>query len=437
MEHRDPSTARADADVVATAEPTDADAPRAATRDPASGGRLVGVDIARSLAIFGMFTVHTGVAFLAGDANELVYELTRGRSSILFAFLAGISLAIISGRAEPKTGAEGRRTLWKVAARALILLLVGSVLTTLDSGVSVILNYYGCFFLLALPFLRLRARGLAIAAAVAALAGPQLSFALRWGFEYGPLPWAWLDTARAVDPVAALSGEGFTDFLLLGTYPALTFLAFLLAGMAVGRLDLGSAQVRFTLLGAGGLLALLGYGLSSYALHGGGILARLAAGPSASPYPMPEGTEVEESLGRWHGTVPADDPGWLFVATPHSGTTFEILGSAGTALAVLALCLFLGDRLRWALYPLAAVGSMPFTVYTLHVVILAVMNEPASPLGFIDAVPEFFLIGTLLFATAWRLTLGRGPLERAVAAASNAAADAFTRPAPPEESSRR
>jgi uncharacterized membrane protein len=388
--------------------------------------RLTGVDIARSLAIIGMIVVHTGVPFLSGDLADGIHQLARGRSAALFAFLAGLSLALISGRREPARGPAGRAAAVKVATRALILLIAGSFLATLDSGVAVILNYYGFFFLLALPLLRLRAGALAAVAVLLAATGPQLSFLLRWAFESGPLPYSWIDSVNAADPIKRLAGEGVLDFLLFGSYPALTFLAFLAAGLAVGRLDLSSDRIRLRLLALGAALTALGYGTAAIALHRFGLVDRLSGSEGAVP--TATATGVERQLGQAYGTVPADDPGWLLIATPHSGTTFEVVGATGVALIVLAGCLLVGDRLgRW-MYPLAAVGSMALTVYTAHVLMLAWINADGSPVGFLsDVQPEFFVLGSVLFATAWRLALGRGPLERLLGAAASGAARLATR----------
>ena len=61
--------------------------------------------------------------------------------------------------------------------------------------------------------------------------------------------------------------------------------------------------------------------------------------------------------------------------------------------------------------PLAAAGSMPLTLYSLHVLVLATADGP-DPLRFwaLQAV------AALVTATAWRRFLGRGPLEALLAA---------------------
>ena len=103
----------------------------------------------------------------------------------------------------------------------------------------------------------------------------------------------------------------------------------------------------------------------------------------------------------------------VFAVDPHSGGTAEILGSGGFALAVIALCLLLSRPLRWPLLPLGALGSMPLTAYSVHVVSVVLV---AGPGGFIadNAFWALTAVGLLLVTTLWAMFVGRGPLERLV-----------------------
>jgi uncharacterized membrane protein YeiB len=92
-------------------------------------GRLVGLDLARALAVFGMYIVHIApMDSPQGSVGSWVYFLAEGRSSALFATLAGFSLMLIAGRREPKTGLVGRQAKARIAIRAVILLALGTVL---------------------------------------------------------------------------------------------------------------------------------------------------------------------------------------------------------------------------------------------------------------------------------------------------------------------
>ncbi|SDQ19974.1 DUF1624 domain-containing protein [Actinopolyspora saharensis] len=148
-------------------------APTANTGGPtANTGRLVGLDIARGLAVLGMFAAHAG-------PPGWLYTLVSGRSAALFAVLAGVSLALLSGGPQPVTGRNRTATAVRIAVRALVLFVIGLVLTTLNVPAMVILAFYGVLFVLAIPVLRLRTTALASLAAVFAVAAPIASFLIR------------------------------------------------------------------------------------------------------------------------------------------------------------------------------------------------------------------------------------------------------------------
>src|SRR5687768_14398245 len=218
-----------------TAPETSPPQPQPATEPAPSMGRLVGIDLARALAVFGMYVVHLGPSVTnATGVGAWVRHLTEGRSSALFATLAGFSLMLIAGRLEPKTGLAGRQAKARIAIRAAILLVLGTVMITFYGDV-VILASYGLFFLLAMPLLRLSAKTLAIIAAGVAAVGPLLAFGLK-SLITEPARAA----IKAVDPLAQLGGAGLLDLILTGFYPAIPWMAFIIAGMALGRLDVSS-----------------------------------------------------------------------------------------------------------------------------------------------------------------------------------------------------
>ncbi|MGY2062520.1 heparan-alpha-glucosaminide N-acetyltransferase domain-containing protein, partial [Nocardia gipuzkoensis] len=68
---------------------------RSGTR--ASAARLIGVDAARGLALIGMMAVH--VLPDATDDGDPTWSFTLfgGRASALFAVLAGVSVALLTG----------------------------------------------------------------------------------------------------------------------------------------------------------------------------------------------------------------------------------------------------------------------------------------------------------------------------------------------------
>jgi len=375
---------------------------------PAQLGRLVGVDLARGLAVFGMYAAHVGPDPSSGGVTGQVMELFHGRASALFAFLAGFSIILMTGRRVPKTGREGRQAVAKVLIRAVLLLALGTWLTSTDTPVEVILAYYGLCFVLVLPFHRLRAGSLAAIAAGTALVLPQLLYVVRRSIDDG----TWAETVTSNDPLARVSGtDGFVELMFTGSYPALAWVPFLFAGMAVARLDLAATAVRVRLAVTGGALAVLGYGGSWLALHFvPGVSAALAAGGAEDG----TGSVMSAWWSDTAGYPTGDSAAWLWVASPHSETTLSVVGNTGVAIAVLAGCVAAVDalpRFRRLAGPVVAVGTMSLTAYVLHVAgiwALGIEELPGSPLHVLFA----FLVTVTVFAVAWSRFFRRGPLER-------------------------
>ncbi|MFI8835119.1 DUF418 domain-containing protein [Streptomyces afghaniensis] len=383
-----------------------------------SMGRLVGVDLARALAVFGMYVVHIGPPLSAttGVASWIRY-IADGHSSVLFATLAGFSLMLIAGRREPKTGLAGRQAKARIAIRAVVLLVLGTVLAMEYGGV-IILGFYGVYFLLALPLVRLRARTLAIIAAAFALVTPQLAFALN-----SLLTSSVQESINAYDPLRRLSEVGVLDLLLTGFYPALTWMSFVIAGMALGRLDLSSGTVQKRLAALGASLTAAAYGMSLL-LAGSGALRSLAedGSSSGSSGAMPP---ASGSMPPDGGSFPEMSASFLLKAGPHSGTTFDIIGSVGVAILVIVGATVAMDRLprlRRLTKPVIAVGTMSLTAYVGHFVaqsLLPAAPGTDTPGSWIPVLT--YILGAIVFAAIWSRLFRRGPLEYLLNAATKPA----------------
>src|SRR3954471_19532701 len=159
--------------VVTAAPPPGPVARRAPEGRPLSrAGRVTGLDVARALAVFGMLGAHFGGVPADVDAAPSSWlGAVNGRSAILFAVLAGVSVALLTGRTVVPAGADlvGART--RLLVRAAWVFGIGVVLAALDT-VDVILGVYGVLFVLALPFLRWPPRRLLLAAAALAVLTP-------------------------------------------------------------------------------------------------------------------------------------------------------------------------------------------------------------------------------------------------------------------------
>ena len=136
-------------------------------------GREPGVDLARGLAVFGMFAAHllTTVPFDWAHPDTWT-DLVNGRSSILFATLAGVSLALVTGRTDPLSGTALAWARARISLRAVCIWVIGYLLILLNTPVLVILPAYAILFLFALPLLRIPAAWLFAVAALIAVTMP-------------------------------------------------------------------------------------------------------------------------------------------------------------------------------------------------------------------------------------------------------------------------
>lgn len=372
--------------------------------------RIRGIDLARGVAMLGMLAAHVGPSADDGTVVGSVMALAQGRSSILFATLAGVSLALMSG--DRDIGASSRVAAQKIAVRAVLILALGTALVALGTPVKVILAYYGVFFLLSLPFLRLAPRTLFILAGATAVAGPIASMLLR----SSAVVTGALAQIDRVDPIALLSGEGVTRLLLTGVYPAITWMPFLFVGLGLGRIGVERLRkVRLLVWGVG--LMIVGYG--------GAFAARLLV-PGAVPTWEASKKDFGSMLDKSEGAgmkpfgegKPTGEVEWasLLSADQHTGAPFEIIGGIGAALVVIAASIWLSARLPRLTWPIAAVGTMSLTVYTGHVLAINAFGLSAMPGEPLWVLLAFAAVAAI-FAVLWLRWFRRGPIESVMHAA--------------------
>lgn len=377
-----------------------------------SSGRLSGIDAARGIALFGMMSTHVFPLYVEGTSEASWIGATfSGRSSALFALVAGIGLALLSGgsRMHDRDGISRDRR--GIAARAVVIAMVGLMLGGLETNIAVILFHYAVLFLMALPFVGLPLRRLAWWAVGWTLLSPVAAFALRPWIEATVVP-SHLDGNPALEhfgqPVTLLA-----DILVTGYYPALQWLSYLLLGMLIGRLNLRAFGVQAGLLLAGVGVAGTAKFISALLLGPLGGMAVLLDTPEGQGHDIEAMLTVSltgiDQSGTWW---------WLAVSAPHSGTPLDLAHTAGTGAAVVGLCLLIGRRLPWLLLPLSAPGAMTLTLYSAHIWIMSIVDQQDIPL---DPAPVYWVQATLFLAVGlllWKLN-ARGPLEYVVAGASD------------------
>jgi uncharacterized membrane protein len=369
--------------------------------------RVVGVDVARGLALIGMIATHV-FGTLDDDGDPVTaHVVAGGRAATTFVLVAGVSLAFLSGGRRAVRGWERVAVSAGLVVRAVLVGVLGLAASVLSeaNGIDVILQFYAVLFLIGILLLGCTPRALLwVAAAVTAL-GPVLLVLTA----DADLPYAGSGVEPMFGTLVGDPGGLLVQLFVTGEYPVVVYLAYLCVGMAIGRLDLRSPRLAWLLLAAGATLAVVARAVSAMLLHRAGGLAWLI-----EDYDL-EGDRADVSALLWE---PEPSSSWWYLAlpAPHSHTPIDVLHTLGSAVAVLGAALLLTrvPLVRRALWPLAAVGAMSLTLYVGHLVLLATGVQDGHPvLTFLAMV-----VGALVFATVWRHRFGQGPLEAIVARSS-------------------
>ncbi len=344
--------------------------------------RLPGPDVVRAVALIGVVVMnfhgylvlddrnHDGIG--TGWAAEL-FDPWEGplstRFAATFVLVAGVGVTLLT-RSSVGDRDRVREMRWRLARRGLLLYVVGLLVDEIWSGT--ILPYYGAMFVIAGIVFTWRSRWLVVLGVAAALA----AWGLRmWRFERAR---DGHDTTWLTDPADSVRRYVF-ETAINGTHPLLPWLAFLGAGIVLGRC-LVHPWWRPAAIGAG-------FGLFA--------IATIVGSAATTPF--------QQVLLSTHPF----ERGVLYVAS-----------ALGTALVAYAGIDWLAERFPRPLDPLRRAGQMTLTLYLLHVV---TFNLVVDWLGWIeptglDVALVFavtFWIVAIVAAAAWQQRFGIGPAERA------------------------
>lgn len=342
--------------------------------------RRPGPDVVRAVALIGVVVMnYHGYLILRGAARggDWAHDLFNPwtgpfatRFAATFVLVAGVGVTLLTRSAigDP----ERTRTMrWRLMKRGLLLYIVGVFFDRVWDGT--ILPYYGAMFVLAAGMFTLRIRWLVAIGVLASVAGWSIRW---WRFERN------IDGHRTTWLTSpgreSIRGPVF-DVFVNGTHPLLPWLAFLCAGVILGRL-LDTNWWQPAAIGSG------------FALF---TIAELA----------------HASAGSQRALV-------LTSTRPFDRGIVYVMSALGTALIAYAVISWLADRFAdsWLIDALRRAGQMSLTLYIAHAF---VFNLVVDWLGWIrptglDTALLFsagFWIAGIAAAVEWQRRFGRGPAE--------------------------
>lgn len=332
---------------------TSAEAPSAG---PSSRARIIGLDVARALALLGMMVSHLM------EPDGWTAEIFRGFPSALFAVMSGFSLSIMAARGVREGGAALATSRHGLMVRGAALIALGALIEPFAGTILVVLTTFGICYIALACAPRWRTSTLAVVAGV-------------------------LVAVSAISHVLDMT-FGVPDSLapfMSAPYPAVVWAAYMVIGLIAHRILTRSARARMLTVLVGTPLAVVGTVMRGY--------ADLAAAPSSGD----PSTLVLTSL---------TDP------SAHSGGLIDMATTVSGALAIITLCLLTVRGSRWS-FPLQAMGSMSLTVYVAHVLSAGPFLTENAPLR-LPALGITTVLLSLTLATLIRLRFQQGPLEWAM-----------------------
>lgn len=335
-----------------------------------SAVRLPGYDVARASAVLGMIMVdvrHELLAYHGSSWLSWLLDGLEGKAAALFVLLAGAGLSLRTHRSDEEyEPVIDHRPLVERA-----LLLIGLGLLLLHLWEYDILHFHGIYLLLAIPLLRVRSRTLWLLAVMVVWIAVVLARELEW----------------EVRPTLTPSGVARHVFFN-GLYPVFPWLAFVLVGMAIGRLELGNPRIRRRTLAIAAAAAALAFAV--------------------------------DSLGRYeqqHGVLGLGGYADWLLTWPRAPRPLFIVSGAAIAVATICGCIELTQHRahgRGAL-ALVATGQLAFTIYVIHVVAILVPLEHGvlreQPVEVAVAYAMTCYAAAIALSLWWRRRWRYGPLE--------------------------
>lgn len=347
--------------------------------------RILGIDVARALAVFGMILVNFKVVFgsKGSDWLESATHLFDGKAAATFVVLAGIGLALMTNTAYIENDIEKqKKTTKRILKRAILLFIIG--LSYMSLWPADILHFYGIYMLFTLGIIYHKPKYILYWCLGCILLYPLLmaGFNYESGWDFNTL--AYLDFWTTKGFIRNLFFNGF--------HPVFPWTAFMFYGLWYGRQDLKNTGFlkkslwigAFVFIGiqvlSQGLLSLLSNGDSS-------LLAELT--PILGTDPMPP-------------------------------LPFYMVNGISIATVVISFCILISKKYahtKWIL-ALNKTGQLALTFYVAHVLIgmgsIEVFGDKSFgnySLLFSVSYALVFSLACIAFSVFWLKHKQYGPLE--------------------------
>lgn len=348
--------------------------------------RIVGIDVARAVAVIGMIIVNFKVVFGAGGDHAWLKSLVQvfnGKAAATFVVLAGVGLALMTNSAvQDQQRDRLQKASRKIVNKALLLFVIGLSFTWIWPAD--ILHYYGIYMLVTLLFIKRSPRQILVG--TISLIGLYVILILLFSYEAG---WDF----STLDYTGFWTIKGFFRNLFYnGFHPVVPWTAFMLFGLWYGRQDL--YDDRFV--------------RRSFWVSLGVFIIIQAVSVLSIQWLSNGSPEAVAELTPLLGTEPMPP------------LPLYMLNGISIAAVTIAACILLARRFETnrLTHTLRKTGQLALTIYAAHVVLGMGAVEGLGPLP-LGTYPIEFSVGyallfsllCILFAELWLRFYASGPLE--------------------------
>ncbi len=347
--------------------------------------RVVGIDVARALAIIGMIIVNFKIAF--GDKGNEVYKLFagifEGKAAATFVVLAGIGVAFMSNNVvESNDKVKLKNTRIRIAKRAIFLFVIGLLYTPI--WIADILHFYGIYMLITLLLISSSRELIFSSGLLLILIYPLLMLFLQYDTGWNFATFVYSD-------FWSVSGF-FRNLFYNGFHPVIPWTAFMFLGLWFGKQDLSNEKfIKKTMLVSIGIFITMLL-LSEF------LITVLSEGDQATIL------ELKQVLGT----------------SPMPPLPIYMISGSSIAIFIISTSILIAKKYEsnFIIVALTKTGQLALTFYVAHVIIGMGIVEFIDPekmgkysIEFSIIYALLFSVFCILFAVIWSKHKKTGPLE--------------------------
>ena len=352
---------------------------------PSLKKRIIGIDVARALAVIGMIIVNFKIVIGENGLNwvKSFAGIFDGKAAATFVVLAGIGLALMTNSAIKNNDKSKLKIVRnRIIKRALFLFIIGiSYITIWPAD---ILHFYGIYMLIVVLFLTSKERTIIISAISLIIIFPiLLSF---WNYEIG-----WNFETLEYQDFWTINGF-IRNLFFNGFHPVIPWTSFMLFGYWFGKQDLKNNKFIKKTFWICTVIFILIQILSYFSIS---ILSEGNQGSAK---------ELTEILGT----------------NPMPPLPIYMFNGISIAFAIITACIIIAKRFENNIIidALNKTGQLALTFYVAHVIIGMGIIDAINPSKMGEYSVVFSVIYALgfsliciLFAVVWKKHKESGPLE--------------------------